>query len=148
VHRSWRADARLATRLPYAALERCADEVERDLSARANLAEVLPGLPAAAAAARLGWTAEPMRRAASGCRGSGRCLQGCPTGGKASMEASFIPRAEAAGARVLADHRVHRILFEGLRAAGVLAIEPSVGNRHNSCTTPTLSGRSRVSAWL
>jgi choline dehydrogenase-like flavoprotein len=60
-----------------------------------------------------------MRRNAPGCRATGRCLQGCPSGGKLSMEASYVPRAMQAGVRVLDRHRARRIVHEGGRAIGV-----------------------------
>ena len=43
-----------------------------------------------------------LRRNAPGCRGSGVCAFGCPTGAKQHAAASWLPLAEAAGARVLA----------------------------------------------
>lgn len=119
VHAAWCADRALADALPYDVLARHAGRIERDLSVRANWGGLLSSLPAAAALDRLGWGARAMARNAPGCRGSGRCLQGCPTGGKRSMEASFLPRAVRAGARIHERHRVERVLFSGTRATGV-----------------------------
>ena len=50
----------------------------------------------------LGLSGGFLRRNAPGCRGSGVCAFGCPTGAKQHAAASWLPRAEAAGARVLA----------------------------------------------
>ena len=48
----------------------------------------------------LGLSGGFLRRNAPGCRGSGVCAFGCPTGAKQHAAASWLPRAEAAGARV------------------------------------------------
>ena len=120
VHAAWCEDRALGAALPYASLERHAGRIEQELSVRANLEEALPALPVSGILDRSGWRYRAMARNAPGCRGSGRCLQGCPTGGKLSMEASFLPRALRAGARILDRRRAERVLFEGTRAVGVL----------------------------
>ena len=53
------------------------------------------------------------------CVGCGICNYGCPTGGKASMNLTLLPRAVAAGALIQADTRVDEILVEDGRAVGV-----------------------------
>jgi len=73
---------------------------------------------------RLGWRAAPLRRNAPGCKGSCQCVVGCPTGAKQSVQLSVLPAACAAGARILTEARVDRILVDadrpgGPRAAGV-----------------------------
>lgn len=120
VHDEWCRDPAIAAALPFGELEEHAARIEEDLGITANLAPVLARLPVAATLRQLGWAHQAMRRNAPGCRGSGRCLQGCPSGGKLSMEASYIPRALRAGVRVLPRHRVSRLVWEGRRAIGVI----------------------------
>src|SRR5207248_9067063 len=60
-------------------------------------------------------------RAAPGCANTNTCAQGCPTGAKQGMSARLLPRAEAAGARLLPGYRVERLLREGARIRGVRA---------------------------
>jgi len=129
IHDGWCRDAAIAASLPFSDLETHAARIEEDLGIRANLSPVLEGLPAAAALRRLGWAHQPMRRSAPGCQASGRCLQGCPSGGKLSMEASYIPRAIRAGAMLLDRHRATRIVAAGGRATGVVVRDPQGGRR-------------------
>jgi choline dehydrogenase-like flavoprotein len=70
-------------------------------------------------ARRLGWATGPMARNVRGCANLGRCNFGCPTDAKQSSLVVWIPRAERAGARVLADTRVERIRVEAGRVRGV-----------------------------
>lgn len=68
------------------------------------------------AARRLGWSEFNARRNTPGCRGCGRCHMVCPHGGKSSVDQELLPRAAAAGARILAGCRVERVdrgLVEG-----------------------------------
>jgi choline dehydrogenase-like flavoprotein len=129
IHDGWCEDAAIAASLPFSDLEKHAARIEEDLGIRANLSPVLEGLPAAAALRRLGWAHQPMRRSAPGCQASGRCLQGCPSGGKLSMEASYIPRAIRAGAMLLDRHRATRIVAAGGRATGLVVRDPRGGRR-------------------
>jgi len=129
IHDAWCEDAAIASSLPFSDLETHAARIEADLGIRANLSPVLEGLPAAAALRRLGWAHQPMRRSAPGCQASGRCLQGCPSGGKLSMEASYIPRAIRAGTVLLDRHRAIRIVAAGGRATGLVVRDPRGGRR-------------------
>ena len=61
----------------------------------------------------LGWSGGPMPRNAPGCVGCGSCNTGCPTGQKLSVAKTFIPMAEAHGARFLTRARADSFLFEG-----------------------------------
>jgi choline dehydrogenase-like flavoprotein len=70
----------------------------------------------------LGLEIKPLVHNVRECRGRGRCAFGCPTGAKQSMDRTFIPDALAAGARLLAGHRVERVLIKGGRAAGVAGV--------------------------
>jgi choline dehydrogenase-like flavoprotein len=69
----------------------------------------------------MGWAAQQVPRAAPSCRSTNQCAAGCPTGAKQGMSRSVIPRAEAAGARVITDCAVQLLVFEGDRVTGVLA---------------------------
>lgn len=78
------------------------------------------GATFAAAADRLGLHGAPLRRNIRGCRGSGECVVGCPTDAKLAVHLTWLPRAEAAGARILAGVRVDRVVVESGRAVGVV----------------------------
>jgi choline dehydrogenase-like flavoprotein len=69
----------------------------------------------------LRWRGEPVPQARRGCVRSGYCMQGCAYDAKQSMLVTYVPRALRAGALVLADCRVDRILAEGGRAVGATA---------------------------
>jgi len=49
----------------------------------------------------MGWAAQEVPRAAVGCKSSNSCAVGCPTGAKQGMSFTLIPKAEAAGVRLL-----------------------------------------------
>ncbi|MGK5548888.1 FAD-dependent oxidoreductase [Streptomyces sp. URMC 127] len=78
----------------------------------------------AAGAERLGRRWQPARRAVTGCRHSNRCTTGCPTGAKQSMAVSYLPEAEALGARIVPGTRVLRILHQDGAVTGVVAEGP------------------------
>ncbi|MGH2965180.1 MAG: GMC family oxidoreductase N-terminal domain-containing protein [Solirubrobacterales bacterium] len=67
----------------------------------------------------LGVRHEPLRRNAGRCYQCSSCPAGCRLDAKQAMHVSYLPRAVAAGARVRAQTEVHRIAFEGGRAAGL-----------------------------
>jgi choline dehydrogenase-like flavoprotein len=71
----------------------------------------------------LGYHGAPLGRAIDGCRGCGVCAFGCPSDAKQAMHLSYLPRAEAAGARIYARCRVDRMEVEGGR---VLTVEADV----------------------
>ncbi|HUQ82390.1 MAG TPA: GMC family oxidoreductase N-terminal domain-containing protein [Gemmatimonadaceae bacterium] len=60
-------------------------------------------------ARRLGWRAMTGRINARGCVRAGFCGQGCRYGAKQSVDRVYLPRALAAGARLIPDARVDRI---------------------------------------
>jgi choline dehydrogenase-like flavoprotein len=69
----------------------------------------------------LGWDAAPTRRNASACGDCGSCPFGCRRGTKQSGIRVHLAQAYAAGARIVPDARVTRVLLEGGRAVGVEA---------------------------
>ena len=72
-------------------------------------------------ARRLGWHASSTPRSVRGCANLGLCNLGCPIGAKQSTLLTYVPRAERAGARVLARTRVERIRLGAGRVEGVEA---------------------------
>ena len=102
-------------------LEETFDRIEAEIHVAPTDEAVLGGNASVLArgAAALGIPGHPTRRNARACVGSGRCLQGCPTGAKQSMDTSYVPRALADGARLHALARVERVRIEGGRAVGV-----------------------------
>ena len=85
----------------------------------------------------LGYHGAPIQRNIVGCRGCGVCAYGCPSDAKQAMHLSYLPKAEAAGARIYARCRVDRIVVEGDR---VLAVEADILEQE----TDRVRGRLRV----
>ncbi|HWH31955.1 MAG TPA: GMC family oxidoreductase [Egibacteraceae bacterium] len=79
---------------------------------------------ALAGARALGWQAAPLRRNAPGCGGCCQCAIGCPRNAKYGVHLNALPQACEAGARIVSDAHVTRIVVEGGRAAGVRARRP------------------------
>jgi choline dehydrogenase-like flavoprotein len=78
----------------------------------------------------MGWAAQEVPRAAHNCQNSNSCAVGCPTGAKQGMSISLLPRAEAAGVRLLDRAQVKMLLKRGSRVTGVLvALELDDGAR-------------------
>ncbi len=67
----------------------------------------------------LGDRAHPTLRNAPGCKGSGRCLQGCPNGAKQSVDVSMLPQAMAEGAIIYSSCEVKKVIIKGSKAVGV-----------------------------
>ncbi len=69
----------------------------------------------------LGLSHGPLRRNVSdACKGSGLCCFGCPEDGKQPMHLSYIPRADAAGARIYTRVKVTGVEIESGLAVGVI----------------------------
>jgi choline dehydrogenase-like flavoprotein len=122
IERSWRQDHGIGEAFGLAGLERVYDTLDRELSVDVAPEDVLGGNSRLlrAGVEALGLSGNKIRRNVRGCRGSGHCTQGCPTGQRQSMNVSFIPRAIAAGARLYATCRAGRLLTRGGRAVGVV----------------------------
>ncbi|HEX4335973.1 MAG TPA: GMC family oxidoreductase [Polyangiaceae bacterium] len=82
-------------------------------------------------AERLGYPILPMRRNTRGCKGCGRCNFGCPEDAKLSVDRTYLRRAVAAGARIISDAHVERVVTHGARAVGVR------GRLRRTRTTPS-----------
>lgn len=79
---------------------------------------------ALAGAAALGWHAEPLRRNAPGCRGACQCAIGCPNNAKGGVHLNALPQACEAGARVVSELRVTRLVVDRGRVEGVEGRRP------------------------
>ena len=103
------------------ALDRALDTIERDLFVHPTDADALGENSGRmrSAAEKLGLPGRVIHRNVTGCRGSNRCLQGCPNAARQSMEVSYVPKAMARGARLHVGAKVERVLFERGRAVGV-----------------------------
>jgi choline dehydrogenase-like flavoprotein len=71
-------------------------------------------------AAKMGLEGRFLHRYEKDCRGSGRCLHGCPHDAKQSTAVNYLKRAAADGASIYAHAEVTRIVFDGGRARGVI----------------------------
>ncbi len=110
-----------ADALPYKELHRYWDEIEADLDVAPTPAEAWGEVNRLMheGARRLGASAAATRRNVKDCRGSGRCLTGCPTSAKRSMLTTYLPQAEAKGAWIVTGAQARRVVFVGGRAVGV-----------------------------
>jgi choline dehydrogenase-like flavoprotein len=117
--------------LRRAYLERAWDRLDEELSVGTIPDPVLGenSRLLVAGARALGIRANVIRRSVSGCEGSARCLQGCPTNRKQGMNVSYVPRAIAKGARLYATCRAERVTARHGRATGVVGsfMDPLTG---------------------
>ncbi len=67
----------------------------------------------------IGLVPEPIARNVRGCRGSGGCMYGCPSGAKLSTDRRGVPELLAAGGRVYTSAVVDRVMTQRGRAVGV-----------------------------
>jgi choline dehydrogenase-like flavoprotein len=97
------------------------DALEEELSVRSVADEVLGenNRSFLQAAKRRGFEAAPMRRYDAGCRGTARCLTGCPHGAKQGMNVTYVPWVLRHGGRLYASCKVARVEISGGRAVGV-----------------------------
>lgn len=121
VWRPWRDIHGLGEALPLSELHKRWDIIEKELSIAETPREVLGEFNRlmGEGARRLGVFAAPTRRNVKDCRGSARCLTGCPYAAKQSMLASYLPYAEKKGATLVTGAPAERILFEDDRAVAV-----------------------------
>jgi choline dehydrogenase-like flavoprotein len=99
------------------------DEVERTLAVAPVPPAVMGnnGQLALRGADALGWSSGPLRRNAPGCGGSCQCALGCPRNAKYGVHLNALPQACEAGAHILSETRVTRLLHEDGRVSGVRA---------------------------
>ena len=99
------------------------DEVWRTLQVATVPLDVMGrnGMLALAGAEALGWRSAPLERNAPGCGGCCQCAIGCPRNAKFGVHLNALPEACAAGAKIVSEARVERVLTEGGRATGIEA---------------------------
>ena len=85
-------------------------------------------------AEQMGATLVPNKRNTKGCDGCSQCNFGCPKGAKQSVDLNFLPRALEAGAEVLSDCEVTRVLTKGSRAVGVEGRVRNSGGKRRKVT--------------
>lgn len=121
VWRPWKEERGLGEALPLGELHAAWDQIERELNVR-PVAEASWGNANRLmneASRKLGVGAAPTRRGDTGCRGSARCLTGCPHGAKQSMLVSYLPYAEERGATLVTSAKAERVVLQGDRAVRV-----------------------------
>jgi choline dehydrogenase-like flavoprotein len=125
----WHQQFGLADGLPEAALDAAFTTLEEEMSVRPVVEGVTAGrqdLLLRDGAARAGVEARFIHRNERGCRGSGRCLHGCPHQAKQSTAVNYLRRAVEDGAVVVAHARTRRVILRGRRA---VAVSGTVGGR-------------------
>lgn len=70
-------------------------------------------------AEKLGYKLAPNHHNTKDCDGCSRCNFGCPHGAKWSVDLTYLPRAQAAGAEVFSDALVEKLILRGDTATGV-----------------------------
>jgi len=158
VHDEWvQADPALADALPWETLDSLFDQIETDLDIRPTEADIAGAnnLLLKKGADALGIENRPISRNVRGCRGLGRCLQGCPEGRKNSMDRTYLPDACRDGAELYSEVRIDRVVVENGRAIGVcgraagggkvnIAAGKAVVLAASAIQTPALLQRSRI----
>jgi choline dehydrogenase-like flavoprotein len=119
--RLWREEHGLTDLTPEA-LEPSFSRVERGLKVKPIRADEVNELNRIVrrGAEKLGYSGFVTKHNREGCVKSGYCLLGCSYNAKQSMLITYVPRADAAGARIYAGARVERIEADGGRVKRVL----------------------------
>lgn len=125
VQRRWRDEFGLALADSDRLADRL-DDVEQTLRVSPVPLEIMGrnGRLLLEAAATLGWAAAPIPRNAPGCEGCCQCAIGCPRNAKFGVHLNALPQACAAGARIISEARVERVLHRHGRARGARARRP------------------------
>jgi choline dehydrogenase-like flavoprotein len=119
---AWHERFGLGEGLPAAALDVAYARLEEELSVRPVDEVATAGrqdLLMRDGAARAHLEGRFLHRNERGCRGSGRCLHGCPNEAKQSTAVNYLPRAVEDGAAVYSNAAVERIAIEKGRAVAV-----------------------------
>jgi hypothetical protein len=125
VQRRWRDEFGLDLADPDRLADRL-DDVENTLRVAPVPLEIMGrnGRLLLDAAKTLGWRAAPIPRNAPGCEGCCQCAIGCPRNAKFGVHLNALPQACTAGARIISQARVQRVLHQHGRARGVRARRP------------------------
>jgi choline dehydrogenase-like flavoprotein len=118
----WHAMFGLAEGLPEQDLQTAYETIEQEMLVR-PVGEEIAGRSTVLmrdGAQKMHIEGRMLHRSEKGCRGSGRCLYGCPNDAKQSTAINYLARAVADGAQVVAHARAERILAEGGRATTVI----------------------------
>lgn len=115
----WHEKFGLAEGLPQRALDDASAALESELHVQEVRTPSLSDARMRDGAVHLGIASRTIQRNEQGCKGSGRCIHGCPGEAKQSTAVNSLRRAVADGAHVFARAAVQRVLFEGDRAVGV-----------------------------
>ncbi len=85
---------------------------------------------------KLGFTCRPLKHNVKDCKGCGPCQFGCQENAKQSVNVTYIPKADAAGARIYANCKAEKIRIKNGAAEGVDAsvVDPLTGKRLYSVT--------------
>jgi choline dehydrogenase-like flavoprotein len=124
VYQEWIADdPGLEPALPWSEIERVTNEIEARLGVAPTAADVVGEKDRlmARGADALGLAHRPIRRNVVGCRGSGRCMQGCPSGAKQSVDVTLLADALASGATLDAGVEARALEVRRGRVAAVHA---------------------------
>ncbi|CAG0999694.1 cholesterol oxidase [Myxococcaceae bacterium] len=116
----WRRDHGLDS-ISEASLKASFDRVEKSLKVKPIREDEVNELNRRirSGAEKLGYSGFVTKHNREGCVRSGYCILGCSYDAKQSMLVTYVPRAEAAGARIYANARAERIETLAGRAAGV-----------------------------
>lgn len=144
VWQPWKTEWGLGDALPLDALHTCWDQIEEELHVK-PVDEAVWGnnnRKMAEASQKLGVSAHPIRRGDTGCKGSARCLTGCPHGAKQSMLVSYIPYALERGATVFTGARARRVRVSSGHARAVEGhfVHPLTGRRSKPFTLRARKG--------
>jgi choline dehydrogenase-like flavoprotein len=108
--------------LPAAALDAAYTRIEQEMSVRAVVEGVTSGRQDTLmrdGAARANLEGRFLHRNERDCKGSGRCMHGCPNEAKQSTAVNYLPRAVEDGAAVYSNASVERVVIKGGRAVAV-----------------------------
>lgn len=104
--------------LPWKELMESNDILDKELQIEETPKHLLGGNGEAMLKA-FGEKAHPIRRNTPGCEGTGRCIVGCPTGGKESTDKNYIAVAQKNGARIYTHCAVKKVVIKNKKAVGI-----------------------------
>lgn len=112
------ADKKWEQLLPWKELMEANDILDKELQIAETPAHLLGG-NGRMMLKGFGDKAHPIRRNTPGCRGTGRCIVGCPSNGKESTDKNYLQQAMHNGARIYSSCAVKKVLIKNAKAVGV-----------------------------